>query len=163
MESWFVLYTAPRAEKVVNERLAELGVKTFLPLHLAPRQWSDRIKMVEVPLYSSYIFVHTHDYVARSCVSLPGVARLVFHDGKPATVNEKEIAAIRTFLEHARNKELRYDIDEQVLIACGPLKNISGKIKRIGKKCLLLHLEQIGLTVSVEIDRVKKSAESRRQ
>ena len=68
-----------------------------------------------------------------------------------------EIASIRNLLEHARAKELRYDIDEQALIACVPLKTISGKIKRVGKKCLLLHLEQIGLTVSVEIDRVKKS------
>ncbi|MDR2425331.1 MAG: UpxY family transcription antiterminator [Prevotellaceae bacterium] len=156
MENWFVLYTAPRAEKLVNERLTQAGVKTFLPLHLAPRRWSDRLKMVEIPLYASYIFVYATDHAARSCVSVPGVARLVFHDGKPATINEKEIAAIHTFLEHARNKELRYDIDEQVLIACGPLKNISGKIKRIGKKCMLLHLEQIGLTVSVEIDKVMK-------
>ena len=155
-ENWFVLYTAPRAEKVVNERLTQAGVKTFLPLHLAPRQWSDRIKMVETPLYASYIFVYAAEHAARSCVSVPGVARIVFHDGKPATINEKEIAAIRTFLDHARAKELRYDINEQVLIACGPLKDVSGKIKRIGKKFLLLHLEQIGLTVSVEIDRVKQ-------
>ena len=113
--------------------------------------------MVEIPLYASYLFVYATEHAARACVSVPGVARVVFHDGKPATVSEKEIDVIRTFLEHARNKELCYNIDEQVLIACGPLKNLSGKIKRIGKKCLLLHLEQIGLTVSVEIDRVKKN------
>ena len=53
--NWNVLYTAPRAEKQVKERIAALGVECFLPLHRTPRVWSDRVKIVEVPLFSSYI------------------------------------------------------------------------------------------------------------
>ncbi|MCL2649433.1 MAG: UpxY family transcription antiterminator [Candidatus Azobacteroides sp.] len=156
MMNWYALYTASRAEKQVEKRLILSGIKTFLPLHLAPRRWSDRIKLVEVPLYSSYIFVYANDQKVRECLGVQGVARVVFYNGSPAVIAEREIVAIQMFLEQARAKELSYSIDEEVQIACGSLKNISGKIKRIGKKYLLLHLEQIGLTVSVAIDQVKK-------
>ena len=54
--SWYVLYTAPRAEKQVRDRINALGVECWLPLHRAPRVWSDRVKIVELPLFNSYLF-----------------------------------------------------------------------------------------------------------
>jgi transcription antitermination factor NusG len=155
-DKWHILYTAPRAEKQVDQRLQKQGIQTYLPLHLSPRRWSDRIKWVEMPLFPSYIFVCATEPVLRQMLSVQGVARIVFYDGKPAIIKESEIKAIQTFLEQAHEKELRYTVDEQVLIACGPLKDISGKIKRIGKKYLLLYLDQIGISVSVALDQVRK-------
>ena len=154
--NWYALYTSPRAEKQVEKRLKEMGIKAFLPLHLAPRRWSDRIKMVEVPLYPSYIFVNIDDHKIRECIGVQGVARIVYYNGVPAVITDQEIVAMQSFLEHARAKEVNYAIGEDVLIACGALKDISGKIKRIGKKYLVLHLAQIGITISVTIDRVIK-------
>jgi transcription antitermination factor NusG len=154
---WYVLYTAPRAEKQVEQRLKKEGITTFLPLHLSPRRWSDRIKLVEIPLFSSYIFIHTAEPLLHRSIALQGVSHVVYYDGKPAVVRESEITAIRQFLEQARAKELNYQPDEKVLIACGPLKNISGKIKKIGKTHMVLHLEQIGLTVTVASDQLKKT------
>jgi len=61
--NWYLLYTASRAEKQVEQRIKLEGVEVFLPMHLTPRKWSDRVKMVEVPLFSSYIFVRTIDEV----------------------------------------------------------------------------------------------------
>jgi len=155
--NWYALYTTPRAEKQVEIRLKQTGIKTYLPLHLAPRRWSDRIKFVEMPFYPSYIFVYTNEHKVRDCVSVEGVVRVIFYNGSPAIIAEREIVAIQSFLELVRAKELTYSLNEDVLIACGSLKNVSGKIKRIGKKLLLLHLEQIGITVSVAIDQVKKT------
>lgn len=154
--NWYVLYTWPRAEKQVEKRLVQAGIETFLPLHLSPRRWSDRMKLVEVPLFSSYIFVRISDRKVRECLDIQGVVRIIYQNGSPAVIAKREITVIRSFLEQARTRELSYSINEDVLIACGSLRNISGKIKRIGKKCLLLHLEQMGVTVSVEINQVKK-------
>jgi transcription antitermination factor NusG len=155
-EKWYVLYTAPRAEKQVVQRLEKEGITAFLPLHLSPRRWSDRIKLIEIPLFSSYIFIYTQEPLLHRTITLQGVSHVVYYDGKPAVVRESEISAIQQFLKQARAKELSYQPDEKVLIACGPLKNISGKIKRIGKTHLILHLEQIGLTVTVAFDQIKK-------
>ena len=48
---WYVLYTTARAEKHVELKLQAEGVETYLPLHKCPRKWSDRVKMVEMPLF----------------------------------------------------------------------------------------------------------------
>lgn len=156
--SWYTLYTSPRAEKQVYDRLERLSIDAFLPLHASPRRWSDRIKLVEVPLFPSYLFVNTNEPEVRSLLTVPGVSRIVYYDGKPAVIKDKEIHAIQSFLEQARAKELCFTPDQEVLIACGPLKDISGKVKKIKKTHLILHLEQLGITVSVSLNQVLKKA-----
>ena len=51
-KAWYAVYTNSRAEKRVSDRLAEMGIETFLPLQKTLRQWSDRKKLVEKPLIS---------------------------------------------------------------------------------------------------------------
>ena len=150
--NWYALYTKPRAEKKVNERLQAMGMECYLPLHRGPRVWSDRIKMVDIPLFSSYIFVYCAESELRSLLYVNGVLRIVYYCGKPAVIRQKEIQAIRLFLEQAANRELC--IGEEVEILCGALKRISGKIRKIKKKFMVLFIEQIGATVSVDISNV---------
>ena len=57
--SWYAVYTRPRAEKLVFQRIQETGIEVFLPMQKTIRQWSDRKKVIEKPLLSSYIFVKT--------------------------------------------------------------------------------------------------------
>ncbi|MGL5637408.1 MAG: UpxY family transcription antiterminator [Bacteroidales bacterium] len=155
---WFVLYTAPRSEKKVYERLVQTGIEAYLPLHLCPRVWSDRIKMVEVPLIPSYIFVYTKEVLLRNLLAIYGVSRIVFYDGKPAVIHQKEIDSIKKFLEKSREKEVSFSPNEEVLIAVGALKDVSGKIQKVGKDYLLLHIEQLGITATVKVktEQVKK-------
>ncbi|MDX9748749.1 MAG: UpxY family transcription antiterminator [Paludibacter sp.] len=154
---WYVLYTTPRAEKQVEQRLMATGLEVFLPVHLCPRKWADRVKMIEVPLFSSYIFVKTTDPELRKLLKIPGVVRIVYHSGVPAVIRENEINAIRTFLDKAKEKELIHELGEDLLIACGPLKDISGKVKKINKSHLLLYIEQLGCSVCVAMNQVVKS------
>ena len=55
--NWYALYTKPRSEKKVLDRLLEQEIEAYLPLQKKLRQWKDRKKWVEVPLINSYIFV----------------------------------------------------------------------------------------------------------
>jgi transcription antitermination factor NusG len=157
---WYVLYTTARAEKHVELKLQAEGVETYLPLHKCPRKWSDRVKMVEMPLFSSYIFVNTTDEKLRTLIRVNGVARIVYYNGKPAVMRPKEIEAIREFVQKAAERECEFGLSEEVMVACGPLKDISGKIKKIGRKYLILHIEQMGITVCVKQNQVirKESA-----
>lgn len=96
--NWNVLYTAPRAEKQVKERIEALGVECFLPLHRTPRVWSDRVKIVEVPLFNSYIFVRCPDDVLRDLLRVYGVVRIVFYNKKPAIGSaRKRLMPFRSF------------------------------------------------------------------
>jgi len=150
--NWYALYTKPRAEKKVIERLQAMGMECYLPLHRGPRVWSDRVKIVDIPLFSSYIFVCCSEAELRSLLYVNGVLRIVYYCGKPAVIRSKEIQAIRFFLEQAANRELY--VGEDVEILSGALKRISGKIQKIKKKFMVLFIEQIGATVSVDISNV---------
>jgi transcription antitermination factor NusG len=156
---WYVLYTTARAEKHVELKLQAEGVETYLPLHKCPRKWSDRVKMVEMPLFSSYIFVNTTDEKLRTLIRVSGVARIVYYNGKPAVMRPKEIEAIREFVKRLPNVNVNSDSAKKY--GClWPLKDISGKIKKIGRKYLILHIEQMGITVCVKQNQVirKESA-----
>ncbi len=150
--NWYALYTAPRAEKQVKERITAQGVECWLPLHRCPRVWSDRVKIVEMPLYTSYIFVCCEEMKLRELLRIYGVSRIVYYDSKPAVIRQQEIDAIREFLELAVGKQLY--VGDEVEILCGAMKNISGKIKKINKNYLVLYLEQMGATVCVNMEEV---------
>ena len=150
--NWYALYTKPRAEKKVNERLQAMGVESYLPLHRAPRIWSDRVKIVDKPLFSSYIFVRCGDPELHSLLYVYGVVRIVYYCGRPAEVRPKEIDVIRSFLKQATN--CRLCVGEEVEILSGAMKRISGKIKKIKKNYLVLTIEQIGVTVCVNLSNV---------
>ncbi len=155
-QAWYVVYTAPRAEKQVQQRLTEQGVEVFLPIHLSPRKWSDRIKMVEMPLFPSYLFVMTRKSDLYELVRIPGLARIVYFEGEPAVVRPQEIRAIRQFLECASGKACRLELDDEVRVAIGPMKDAGGKVIKIGKKYVVLLLDKLGLQVQVALDAVVK-------
>ena len=150
--SWYALYTKPRAEKKVNERLQEKGVECYLPLHRAPCIWSDRVKLIDKPLFTSYIFVRCSEPELHALLHINGVLRVVYYCDRPAVIRQKEIDAILSFLEQAANRKLC--VGEEVEILSGVLKRISGKIQKIKKNYLLLTIERIGATVCVNLSNV---------
>ena len=153
--NWYALYTKPRAEKRVSERLQAEGIECYLPLHRSPCVWYDRVKIVDKPLFSSYIFVRCSEWELRTLLSDYGVLRIIYYCGKPAIIRQKEIKAIQLFLEQAENRELC--VGEEVEILSGAFKRISGKIRKIKKKYLFLYIEQIEATVCVDVSKVAHS------
>lgn len=150
--SWYALYTTPRAEKQVKEKLDANGVTCYLPLHRTPRVWTDRVKMVDMPLLSSYIFVYCKPTEILLMNRVKGVVRVVFYDGKPAVIRPEEIDAIRLFLQEAEGKPLC--TGEEVEILAGSLKSQLGTIIRIKKKYLVLRIDSIAANVIVNTEYV---------
>ena len=150
--NWYILYTMPRFEKRVQERLEWSGVECYLPLHRCPRVWSDRVKMVDMPLFSSYIFVKCKVFEVMSLIQINGVVRIVFYDGKPAVVRQSEIDAIKQFIKEASEKVLCKG--DEVEILTGSMKKKYGTIIRIKKKYLILHIEQLAASVCVNTESV---------
>ena len=153
--AWYVLYTSPRAEKKAQERLRQMGIETFLPLHKVKKQWSDRVKTVEVPLFNSYIFVKCNDHQVRQLPLVYGVTRVVFYLNKPAIVREKEIDAIKEYLKIAQNKKIITSGDK-VEIITGPFKHKAGKVLHLTKTKAKLIIEEIGINISVSLQEIDK-------
>jgi transcription antitermination factor NusG len=80
------------------------------------------------------------------------VSRIVYYNGKPAIIRQKEIDAIKDFLQQSANHELL--IGDEVEILAGAMKSVSGKVRKIKKTYLVLYLEQLGATVSVNLQNV---------
>lgn len=153
--NWFILYTTPRSEKQVKERLeTQTQVESWLPLHRSPRVWSDRVKIIEKPLFSSYIFVRCKEKELHQLLSVYGVSHIVYYNGHPAIIKQYEINAIHDFLERAANRPLMPG--EEVEILCGAMKHISGRVKVIKKKFLILYLKELGATVCVNTENVAR-------
>ena len=107
IKKWLAIYTRPRWEKKVNQLLTEKGLESYCPLNKVRRKWSDRYKVVEEPLFKSYVFVKVSDEDRSNVRMTTGAINFVYWDGKPAVVKEKEIIAIRRFLDEYENVEAR--------------------------------------------------------
>lgn len=150
---WFVLFTKPKHERVVNENLKKRGISTFLPEHYVMRQWSDRKRKLLMPLFPGYLFVKAHavDY---SIAKVSGVIRYLFFHGKPATVTEREISLIQRLLEHEPTETNDdYTIPGQrVKVVQGPFEGETGIfVRKEGQTRLYIELESLSKFVSVSL------------
>lgn len=153
IREWNVVYTSPRAEKRVYDRLLELGIKSYLPMYKTIRQWSDRKKKVEVPLFNSYVFVHVNEKERLSILGIHGVVKFVYYLRKPARVRQKEINAIKRFLRQSEGMRIKVKMGDVVEIANGAMEGRFGEVIRITKTKLMLRIEQLNMSLVVEVDR----------
>ena len=157
MKRWYVLYLKSRAEKKVLEKLTGKGIETFLPMQKKLRQWSDRKKLVEMPLMPGYIFVHVGRKEYDLALQTEHVACYVTFDGKAAPVKEDDITALKHILEqqeHFKVELTREDLEPgmQVEILAGPLVGIRGELIRLkGKHKVGIRIRQVHYTVMVEV------------
>src|SRR5688572_5910878 len=105
-KKWYALYTKPRWEKKVDKLLAEKGMESYCPLQRVQRQWSDRKKIVDEPLFKSYVFVRISDEQQTAVRMVNGVVNFVYWMGKPAIVKDHEIQIIRQFMNEYDNVEV---------------------------------------------------------
>ena len=100
---WRVLYTKPRNEKKVFDRLVKQGFEVYCPCQKTLKHWSDRKKWVEEPLFKSYLFVKSPsgELEKSAILETHGVVRFLYWLGAPACVKHEEIENIQKFLAHS--------------------------------------------------------------
>ena len=101
-QNWYAVFTKPRAEKKVVERLEEGDIEVFLPLVKTLRQWSDRKKYVQLPLIPSYVFVRMNEKDLNKVLPYPGTVAVLKHLGKPAKVKQSEIDNLKILSDNFR-------------------------------------------------------------
>lgn len=157
MEKWFVFYTKSRQEKKVRDLLTRSGFDVFLPLQKVMRQWSDRRKKVEVPLFNSYVFVSTTESRIPLVLQTPGVAWNIRHNDKPAVLHQKEFDLIKQFLLSGLlievSEKIDLEIGDKVEIIDGALKGIRGHLMKTSSgDRFTISFESIGSSIQIEID-----------
>jgi transcription antitermination factor NusG len=152
---WFALTVKHQHERRVEGVLCANGVQTFLPVFRSRRQWSDRIKQQEAPLFPGYVFGRFSLPERVSVLKTPGVARIVGFGGVPVPLEDQEVGSIRTAL--ASDLALRpwpyLHAGDKVRIERGPLRGVEGILLRekTGFR-LVLGVEILQRSVAVEVD-----------
>lgn len=157
-KKWLAVYTRPRWEKKVNQLLAEKGLESYCPLNKVRKKWSDRVKVVEEPLFKSYVFVKVSNDDRTAVRMTPGAINFVYWDGKPAVIREKEITAIRRFLDEYENVEVQpaaLKVNERVRITTGTLMDHEGKVLDIRHKTAKVAIDSLGYILVAYIERTK--------
>jgi transcription antitermination factor NusG len=150
--NWYVVYTKPKWEKKVAERLNEIGVHTYCPLITKVSQWSDRKKTITVPLFNSYIFVQVSEKERNNVFQVTGAIRYLFWLGKPAVVKDSEIDAIKEWLAIPDFYEVSVETLKQgdkIILESGPFASQSAIIQEVKLNHYILILESLGCVLKV--------------
>jgi transcriptional antiterminator RfaH len=149
--TWFALYTKPRSEKKVADKLSQSGIKVYCPMVTQIKQWSDRKKKTETPLIPSYVFVNLEEKNRNDVFEVTGVVRYLFWLGKPAIVRNEEILSLQEGLkETVASVEITdYKKGDTINIPEGPFIGQEGIVKEVKKNKLQLVLKELGMLITL--------------
>jgi transcription antitermination factor NusG len=156
-EHWYALQTRLQREKVVEQRLMERGVQTFLPMVTEVRRWSDRRKKIQIPLFSSYLFVKlAPSKVERVRVlSVDGVFNFVGPHREGTPIPDSQIEAVRALVDGQLpwSSHPFLNIGQRVRIRSGALQGVEGiLVSRSGENSLVISVEAIQRSMAVRIE-----------
>lgn len=151
------MYVSSRAEKKICELLEQKGIEAYTPLVKTMKQWSDRKKLIEVPLISGYVFVRISPFEYDKTLQTRGVVNYVRTKGQLAVIKNEEIERLKQLVLLGYNLEanlLKHDFreGEKIKIKTGPLKNIEGTVLENKEgKFIEVILESIGQSIKVKL------------
>lgn len=150
------MYTKPRWEKKIFALLEDRELVAYCPLNKVRRKWSDRYKIINEPLFKSYVFVQVTSDEMKEVRMVPGVVNFVYWNGKPAEIPEQEINTIRKFLneyEFVTAEPTRLMPNQRIKIMSGVLMNEEGVVVRSEKNKVQVVLESLGFKLTASLGR----------
>jgi transcriptional antiterminator RfaH len=151
--NWYVVYTKPKWEKKVADKLNQLGIECYCPLITQIKQWSDRKKKIQMPLFNSYVFVQLSDSDRNLVFQAQGVVRYLFWLGKPAIVKDQEIEIIRTSLKSPNLKDVSVSsiqVGDKIKLESGAFSNQNAVVQEVSNNYYVLILEALGCTLKIK-------------
>jgi transcription termination/antitermination protein NusG len=152
---WFAIQVRPRHEFLTAKLLRGKGYEEFVPIYTSRRQWSDRAKQIELPLFTGYVFCRFDAEIRWPIVSTDGVIRVLGTRNGPEPIPDEEIDAIRKVRDMGLTPR-PYDYfqaGDRVRITSGPLSGIEGTLISIrNRRHLILSIDLIRGSVVVDMD-----------
>lgn len=157
---WFAVRVRSNCEKLASASLRARGYEELLPLCSDRRIWSDRIKVIETPLFPGYVFSKFNASIRLPILTTPGVVGIVGFGEDPAPVREQEIKSLRMMLNAGLTCEVwpYLEVGQPITINHGPLSGFDGEVLQIrGQYRLIVRISLLQRSVSAEIDRAEVS------
>jgi len=154
-QNWIAVRSKPRAEKVALQQLEKKGIEAYLPLVRQKRRWSDRMKWVELPLLSSYLFARLELKNSIYVLETHGVSTIIRFNGKIAVVQDNVVKSIRLALEGGYELEPTeyFTVGDEVEVIEGPMKGTKGIVSTLkGEEKLIIKIDALQQAIAVHIE-----------
>lgn len=154
---WYAIHTRAKHEKSIISRLDRQSFTTYLPIVREVHRWSDRRKVVEMPLFGCYVFAKLNRTVEErlQILRMEGVIGFVGVGWEGTPIPEAQITAVRTLVE----QELPLcshpfiKIGQRIRIRGGALNGVEGTLlSRNGDSTLVISIDAIQRSLAVKID-----------
>ena len=152
---WYAIYVRSKHEKNVHSALLNKGIESSLPLKTVIRQWSDRKKKVEIPLFRGYVFIRIDIRKDKfNILKTDGVVKFIGIGKNPSRIPDEQIHWVHMIVEKSDTVQNEKEIPagQKVRVTAGPFKGVEGVAMRSGNQSrLVIVIESIMHIVSVEI------------
>jgi transcription termination/antitermination protein NusG len=152
---WYAVRVKSQCENIVSEALRYKGYEEFLPQYWSRRLWSDRVKIIQKPLFAGYLFCRFDLEQRRSILETPGVFIIVGVGRKPLPVDSAEVESIRLAVNSGQpvSPWTGLMLGRNVRVEVGPLRGVEGTLLRFkGASRLVLEVRLLQRAVVVEVD-----------
>jgi transcription antitermination factor NusG len=153
--NWYALFTRHQHEKAVATALSNKGHEVYVPLYRSVRRWQDRAKHLALPLFPCYAFICEGMDRPLQILTTPGVLQIVGYGGRPATISQAQLNAVRQIVESGLLVETYAYLQcgDRVRIKSGPLVGLEGILARKKDSVrLVVSLDMLGRSAAVEVD-----------
>lgn len=152
---WFAVRVKSNYEKPVSAILRGKGFEEFVPTYRSKRQWSDRVRMIDLPLFPGYLFCRLDLNRRLPLLTTPGFLYLVGKGRTPEPVDEREIAAIQSVVR-AGVQAFPWPavvVGQKVRLERGPLRGVEGVVAKIAdQQRIFVNVTLLQRSVSVGVD-----------
>jgi transcription antitermination factor NusG len=155
--AWFAIHVRSQCEVLAARELAARGYTGFLPTRRVKRRWSDRTKMVQVPVFPGYIFSRFDLSHRFRVLNLPGVARIVGSGATPIPISDIEIDSVRAMVA-SKAAFLPWPylrVGQRVRLQQGPLAGVEGIVAEApdGRSRIVVSIDLLQRSLATEIER----------
>ena len=154
MEKWIAVYTKSRHEKVVIQELENKNIEAYCPIFKERRQWSDRKRWVEFPLFRSYVFAKIELKNSLFVLQAMGVHHIIKFQGNISIIPDEIIQNIKSMINGGFTiEQVKYFVKgDEVIVVDGPLKGMEGIVVNIkNENKLVLKVAAIQQAIAVQI------------
>jgi transcription antitermination factor NusG len=154
-KKWFAVHTKPRFEKRVTEILTRKKIENYYPINRVLRQWSDRKKLVNEPLFPYFVFIKIADSELLSLKQIEGVINFVYWLGGPAIIRNSEIELIKQFLDEYSNirlEKIQVNMNEPEQIDGDSFKKYGNGVIALKNKSVKVELPSLGYMMVAELE-----------
>lgn len=146
-QQWLVIYTRPRWEKKVDLLLQMQGIESYCPVKKVISQWTDRKKAVELPLFSSYVFVRINEREEYKVRQTLGVLNFIYYMAKPAVIRDQVIEKIKHYTQYCSDAEVvslrEISTGDRIRVKNGLFYNQEGTVIKVQGKNVIMVFDHL--------------------